>query len=834
MIRLTLLSSPQASSGPPTKQVFNQHTVTIGCGAPPQVDFPLPDPTLQIIHVQIFLKEGCFFALNQANDPFVTLNGLPFWKKPLNNGDHLNIGGSEILFECEQPMKNEDHSVSKAQLSKESEPLEDIFAYNAPLSKTLEQKISQSETLFRAHLYNNSNSESQEDPLQEFSSQYDAYSKESLYNEIAEFEQKLNEYQQQHPDQFSTKNEQELNINELMQEVEELESSTSYEYPNGHSKKIQKHQSNHLSTTTPFSQKEFLSLSKEKHNSNLGIKIETSGIDGEPPFDKDDSHPDRKRKYLLRYDDDDKPNNEKNEQQLSYYKILMDHWRKVAIVLAFVLIILIIGAIAWYASLKEAIHREQMKASHSVADIAMALTAAQIQHIKPVNHNWYDNNFLKLTNRAVLDSQYSTKYHVDTQGNFVDIPYLLRIYTSNDLSRFLLIAQPKPSLMQWLIPRSAILVDSESMELRKIQDLKALNRHLIASKSLDGLNRQEIIALVQQGELIQLSTLAKETNSPEFAPPAELAFLKTGAENKIYNSPRYYKFSEPILKAALDLANSKEIDLDLALLAQELHKRSKLQDMVLYTSQGLEKAVIAKKVLMAYSLRPDSLLGYVTFHPDDQLIINSHLVLFDPQNPTSNTLNEKKSLANISRLIGKSVASLNSDEVPDFELTQESNPQNNSNVSVESAQETINKKENTIENLDLPKSISAKDVSLFDEGVKGLGKVNISPEYSSEMVENLSIENSNQLETTDTNKQPQEKSLVDETINEELLSKVDKKHPLYIQLKSLALARQKAVAKFYHRYVEMKDQMDDEQFKAYLELAEKEALTQQQSKESSD
>ncbi len=147
----------------------------------------------------------------------------------------------------------------------------------------------------------------------------------------------------------------------------------------------------------------------------------------------------------------------------------------------------------------------------------MALVHAQLNHLKPHNHNWFDVDFLKNNLKAILPDSSSYASQIDAQGQFNCCPYTLRTYTNCDLSHFLLIAQPGPNLLNWLIPQSLIIVDSSLMELRVLKDAKSLNRLLANSDPLDGMSGKEITSLIKQGSLIRLTTLASESGHLDFA-----------------------------------------------------------------------------------------------------------------------------------------------------------------------------------------------------------------------------------------------------------------------------------------------------------------------------
>src|SRR5690606_8087270 len=98
--------------------------------------------------------------------------------------------------------------------------------------------------------------------------------------------------------------------------------------------------------------------------------------------------------------------------------------------------------------------------------------------------------------------------------------------------------QPAPNLMQWLVHKKTLVVDSSTMEMRKISDLKALNRLLANPDPLEGSNGEDIHHLIKEGGLMSLNSLAGHKNHWGFSPPKTLGFIRPGAENYIYNAPR--------------------------------------------------------------------------------------------------------------------------------------------------------------------------------------------------------------------------------------------------------------------------------------------------------
>lgn len=247
-------------------------------------------------------------------------------------------------------------------------------------------------------------------------------------------------------------------------------------------------------------------------------------------------------------------------------------------------------AVEAYLRAGEKSDEDEVKAAEALSDIAMALTYAQFYHIPPQKHNWSDPAFIQNNLLAMLPTGSSSATTINSQGDFTSCPYFLRVYTSNDLSRFLVVAHPNPTLLQWLIPKNALALDSNSMEIRRIRNVKAMNRLLANLNTLDGLSLTQITDLLKREEVVPLSYIAQKGHMPEFEPPKFLAFLRPGSENLIYNAPRYHPFSDGLLKKAGQFASSSTSSHELAMLQSELEVLKKFPNLVLYTTKSIEEA----------------------------------------------------------------------------------------------------------------------------------------------------------------------------------------------------------------------------------------------------
>jgi|GEM_PF-6561932 len=315
---------------------------------------------------------------------------------------------------------------------------------------------------------------------------------------------------------------------------------------------------------------------------------------------------------------DEEPQAEVEEEPKNrYYRTFISLITGVAILL------LTVVAIS-YTIIKERSEEEEMKAAAAVADVAMALNFAKMNHAKPRNHMWSDSEFLKNNLRAVLAAEYSPLSIVDTHGRFQNSSYMLRVYTGQNLNQFLVIAQPSPSLMQWLVPKSTIIVDSSVMELRKSGDINPLNR-LLADAVLDETNKNAIAHFLRQEKQIPLSLLKKYYNNMGFTTPRALALIRPGAENYIYNAMRYHHLGESLMKKAIALYESHDDHNDIPLLVQEINEFMKFPDIVLYTSEGLKTALQGQKAIATFMPKYKLLFGYLQIHSKQ-----GHLLIDQP------------------------------------------------------------------------------------------------------------------------------------------------------------------------------------------------------------
>ncbi len=592
MIKLILHPDTQAVT-----YIFEKNCVFIGTNAHPKNDLLLPGEILQPLHIRIVEENNRFIITNEANDPFCTLNGKPFGKKAIKTGDLIRIGTTPLRFEGE-PMGTVFHDTTTA--------IPEILSH-AMAEKVQEiQKLPSAPPLVT-------------EEAQWMKSQADAglNVEEEIGKIQGQYEETEDENLGKRPnDTWFKPNAQELDVDAIADELD-IQAEAKEKQP------------------APYQEKLFI---KEQNLMNEPIPTpSTFQIPFEPAKQlkkKGEEY------YLTEFDEENESWNYEREEkiehttmgsQVSHKKI---NWKTVlCIITAILLLIALIGS-SLYVRISDKSIAEEIKAAEGVSDLAMALTYAKVHHIKPQKQNWSDPDFLKNNLAAILTSDYPSLAYLDSHCHFTNCNYILRIYTNSDFNHFIVIAQPAPSLKQWLIPKSAILVDSAMMELRKLDNLKALNRMLVDPKILDGKSSEEVTKLIQEGELIPLTALANKKKDKGFSPPKALALIRPGAQNAIYNAPRYYQLGDEIMKRALGLLNSSGSTHEMERLKQELDVLEKMQDIVLYSNRGIQMAMEAQRALGTFFPEHKFLTAYFQFNNRGE-IINSHLLMDEEYDPVA-------------------------------------------------------------------------------------------------------------------------------------------------------------------------------------------------------
>lgn len=294
-------------------------------------------------------------------------------------------------------------------------------------------------------------------------------------------------------------------------------------------------------------------------------------------------------------------------------------------------------AVGTYWSVSGNNARYETLAARGVADAAMALTYAQLTHQHPDGDNWSDPEFLEENLSAVLSSKYRALSQVDGNGKLQTPSYRLRIRTDATGDRFLVAAQPINTMMQWLIPKSTLYVDSTTLQLRKTKDNEGLTKVFGLKSSWSPPEGQSFTAHIHNSKTISLSTLSEVGTLEGYAPPAELGQRNPGADAFVYNAPRYYKFAKAIIQTASSEGIAEGHKRDVAVLRQLVNLYSRFPALTVYSARGESIALAASKGLDEVTEAHPFQIGFVTFRAEDGLIAKSELlptVLNDMHTPS--------------------------------------------------------------------------------------------------------------------------------------------------------------------------------------------------------
>ncbi len=586
-------------------------------------------------YVRIVENRGKYSIINQANDPFVTLNGLPFGKRSLSHKDRIQIGTISIQVEEFQnavgttpPLPCSSKELPEIKLNEEmNELLEKVLT---PTSIDLSKEdVSKFKLPFATP------------PLAEKKTSYENSSL-SLPLTVEQENVKKQELQQSkvNKDQLSSFEKLPLSdIESLLRQVANLEAQ---EKAQKNAKAVPASSSNTLSSQETDLQKIELSQKNKLEDqleasptfqadfpidSEVGEDKESQAIKEIAPLpEKNLTKASLKDYYLSEAEEEGEYllNKKKEEKQSNLPKL---SWKVISAIVVATLFLFSLIIFLVLMNMNGKNNEEEIKAAAGLADVAMALANAQIRHSNPPNQNWSDPEFLKNNLLSSLAIEYMSIGTLNAHGQLNNSPYMIRIYTSKELAQFLIIAHPTPSLMQWFSPRASFIVDSKQMEMRKIDDLKALNRLLLDPNTLDKKIASEVSGLVKQGELVLLTSLAEKLEKQGFEPPKLLAQLRPGAENLIYNAPRYYHFGESFLKKISLLASQdSEEEHEREWLKQEIYAFNKYPNLVLYTGEGIQWASQAQQFLSEVAPQNKFLVAYIKFNSKGTLS-SSHLLV---------------------------------------------------------------------------------------------------------------------------------------------------------------------------------------------------------------
>jgi hypothetical protein len=291
----------------------------------------------------------------------------------------------------------------------------------------------------------------------------------------------------------------------------------------------------------------------------------------------------------------------------------------IAAVYIIALFLLGLGTFITYSSVNSSNDNYSRLATRGLADFSMALS-----------HNNMTPGSAKVSDslRAVLPPQYLNSSEIYHTGTFKRTPYSLYQYYNDSRSTFLLVAEPKSGILQRIVPKDTLVIDSETMIIRKTKKLKDLTALLSTGENnLSLIDRSELEATLDTFSLVTPKDL--EENFQGFAPPAELAQLFPSSELHIYNSPRYYKFSQLLGKKVQEFSLNQDTLLAFQELSQHLSSFNEFKNIVLYFSAQETEAKKAYSLLKALYKRREFAVGHLFFNQESGRVKGANILTKD-------------------------------------------------------------------------------------------------------------------------------------------------------------------------------------------------------------
>lgn len=299
-------------------------------------------------------------------------------------------------------------------------------------------------------------------------------------------------------------------------------------------------------------------------------------------------------------------------------------WKLVLASGATVFLLVAAFSLTVYGAFAENNNQAEFLAAQDVADVAMALVHARMHPEPQKTYNLADPEFLRAQLSQLLGEAFPMNLEMTPQGHLKNSSYLLRVYTNQDISQFVIVAQPEPSLWYWLIQPHTIFLDSETMQLHKTQDVRMINRILADTTFFQNKHFTALDPIFARSSSIPLRTLSYETNRREFAPPRELKQLRPGAENRIYNAPRYHRLGETLFRLLTEFKATSPTDH--TLVTEALQALSDFHNMVLYSVGSLHTAQKAVNTLQSHFPEEQFLIAHMTLDKENRSLLASHVV----------------------------------------------------------------------------------------------------------------------------------------------------------------------------------------------------------------
>ena len=300
--------------------------------------------------------------------------------------------------------------------------------------------------------------------------------------------------------------------------------------------------------------------------------------------------------------------------------MLLGHFSKILLA-----VVIITSAVISYFYVQTKHAKMEIRAAQGLADMSMSLFYTITKHA-------YDKENISLQvlednlSKVLLDP-YRKMSSIDQAGQYNFDSYRLSLYSSKDLSNFLLVAKPKSNFADLLYPRRMFVVFSNDFKLKRVNSQKRWSDLL--KSSLDNLFESKDLST----SLIHLRSL--DIEKAEFCIPEELRKQYPQVENSIYSAPRYYNFATKLFDSyKREIGKSENMYVHIKEFAFPLLA---YDNLVLYFTEK-QRALHFGALLINLFPQHHFILGYVTLGYDNfinnvQIITDSELAQFIESNP---------------------------------------------------------------------------------------------------------------------------------------------------------------------------------------------------------
>jgi uncharacterized ubiquitin-like protein YukD len=307
--------------------------------------------------------------------------------------------------------------------------------------------------------------------------------------------------------------------------------------------------------------------------------------------------------------------------------------RKMLTITSLLLVFFIICGGLYYTYLKHAHKKTEITAARALCDVSMSFLKTRLKHSSnsptEINPKVLIDNLNK-----VIPETYITPNLLNSEGQLETKNYSIEFFSSSDLSNFLFIAQAKDSIANTLVPQKTFVVSSQSLTLRVINSITPWATLLNTTDDFDKLKEENLLKLLMTTTVTPLSSLDDTKKELGFSPPKQLEKLYPGAQNLIYNAPRYYLFGTPFLDAVStfskeeDSLNSYEVNRQIEKLQSMQQALYTYENLVLYNEKGMNPALDTYYNVIKNLRNTSFLFGYLKFNRSTRYIVHSELITY--------------------------------------------------------------------------------------------------------------------------------------------------------------------------------------------------------------